>query len=322
MDSKIGDGILNLNLNINPQEDINFDHTKFNEEIREVEGESRIPMKNEESVLIQELNRTRSENKKLTEMLFILCENYKNSLKDSQSVDLISEEDDSSSKSSKKRKGDSDQNLGTGNHGNSTHEISSSCGDGGGVCCKRARELMKTSSVSKVYTKIHPSDTTLIVKDGYQWRKYGQKVTRDNPSPRAYYKCSFAPNCPVKKKVQRSVEDSSLLVAIYEGEHNHFHPNCQAEVPLGLNQFGMIPCSISSPNYTTSSSPSPRPNPSPILDSIRPGIDMSAFQQLLVEKMTESLTRNPIFTTSLAAAISSRILDNDLVENWENNSSL
>ncbi|XVF34012.1 hypothetical protein REPUB_Repub18cG0020700 [Reevesia pubescens] len=45
----------------------------------------------------------------------------------------------------------------------------------------------------------------------------------DNPLPIAYFKFSFAPSCSIKKKVQRSAEDSSILVATYEGEHNHGH---------------------------------------------------------------------------------------------------
>ncbi|MQI72127.1 WRKY transcription factor, partial [Escherichia coli] len=87
--------------------------------------------------------------------------------------------------------------------------------------CKKPREETVKAKISRVYVRTEASDTSLIVKDGYQWRKYGQKVTRDNPSPRAYFKCSFAPSCLVKKKVQRSVEDQSILVATYEGEHNH-----------------------------------------------------------------------------------------------------
>ncbi|KAK4366617.1 hypothetical protein RND71_014497 [Anisodus tanguticus] len=58
--------------------------------------------------------------------------------------------------------------------------------------------------------------------DGYNWRKYGQKMVKASECPRSYYKCTHV-KCPVKKKVERSI-DGHITEITYKGHHNHELP--------------------------------------------------------------------------------------------------
>ncbi|CAL0302377.1 unnamed protein product [Lupinus luteus] len=62
------------------------------------------------------------------------------------------------------------------------------------------------------------------LEDGYRWRKYGQKAVKNSPFPsRSYYRCTNT-SCNVKKRLERSFTDPSIVVTTYEGKHTHSSP--------------------------------------------------------------------------------------------------
>ncbi|XP_075487780.1 putative WRKY transcription factor 60 isoform X1 [Primulina tabacum] len=240
----------------------------------------------------EELDRLKSENKKLNDMLANFLKNQN---------DSTQKQSNSDEKFSRKRKLD-DSNF-----------IKKRCCNQ--ACCEECwshgrPKGIKTNASKKVLVSADPSDTSLVVKDGHQWRKYGQKVTRDNPSPRAYYKCSFAPICSVKKKVQRSVDDPSLLVVTYEGKHYHHRSSSQSET-AGVSSPGSISGECTSP---TASLDLRDPIMHCKMQRAIANCDSKEIQEFFVDQMACSLTRIPGFTAALVSAISGRILDEEIPE--------
>ncbi|KAA8532917.1 hypothetical protein F0562_032966 [Nyssa sinensis] len=84
------------------------------------------------------------------------------------------------------------------------------------------------------------------LEDGYRWRKYGQKAVKNSPFPRSYYRCTNS-KCTVKKRVERSSEDPTIVITTYEGQHCHH--------TVGFPRAGLIGHEVSYASQLTHSAP-------------------------------------------------------------------
>lgn len=113
--------------------------------------------------------------------------------------------------------------------------------------------------------------------------------------------------------------DPSILVATYEGEHNHPNP-LQAEMLAATSsQAGGTTsyCKLmNSMNEFSSSSSIDIPaggvfNTNIMEKNYLPKVENHDQKLMMVEQMASSLSRNPSFTAALVAAISGRLLNHD-----------
>lgn len=116
-------------------------------------------------VLVEKLNQVNAENRKLTEMLTVMCENY-NALR-SHVMEYISKNPERESPSSRKRKAESSNNNSNNNGVVGNSESSSSDEDS----FKKPREETIKAKISRVYTRTDASDTSLVSpKPTNNWR--------------------------------------------------------------------------------------------------------------------------------------------------------
>lgn len=77
------------------------------------------------------------------------------------------------------------------------------------------------AEINSKYTARVRSSGGKLPSDGYRWRKYGQKLIKNNPHPRSYYRCTHS-HCGAKRQVERSIDDPEMLIVTYEGSHLHY----------------------------------------------------------------------------------------------------
>ncbi|XP_071694327.1 WRKY transcription factor SUSIBA2-like [Rutidosis leptorrhynchoides] len=82
--------------------------------------------------------------------------------------------------------------------------------------------LNQNHSADKAYVSGLPGQFDRSADDGYNWRKYGQKIVKGGEWSRSYYKCTY-PKCDVKKILERFYA-GQIKEIVYKGIHDHPKP--------------------------------------------------------------------------------------------------
>ncbi|RZR77955.1 hypothetical protein BHM03_00003174, partial [Ensete ventricosum] len=175
-------------------------------------------------------------------------------------------------------------------------EKKESCKEGGGKKKKKGQKPQKEPRFAfKTRSEVDH------LEDGYRWRKYGQKAVKNSPFPRSYYRCTTA-TCGVKKRVERSSDDPTVVVTTYEGQHTHPSPI----VPCGAHHAPPRPPPLL---------PAEPSMPSPHGFGLSSPVNTKEFQLPLLSSYLEpppldfhrsAAPRNLVVTSDLTASIEGR----------------
>ncbi|CAH8381817.1 unnamed protein product [Eruca vesicaria subsp. sativa] len=110
------------------------------------------------------------------------------------------------------------------------------------------------------------SAQSILADDGYNWRKYGQKLVKGSEFPRSYYKCTH-PNCEVKKVFERSHE-GQITEIVYKGTHDHPKPQ-----PSRRNSCGLVMSAAQEDRLEKYSSPNGRDEKGYTLYNMSPPVE-------------------------------------------------